>query len=70
MTQTETTIDVSTENHGSLFRFNIHTEAAQAWVDENVDAPGYLWMGKSFHVEPRYAEPIVQGMIDAGLEVN
>lgn len=73
-TQTENTVDVTVENHGSLFRFNLHTDAAREWVDENVQIPDYMRMGPgsgaSFHCEHRYAEAIAHGMRDAGLEVE
>lgn len=60
--------DVSVENHGSIMLFRLLTPAAQEWVDDNV-ADDAQFLGNGLAVEPRYAENLASGMIDAGLAV-
>jgi hypothetical protein len=60
--------DVELSFHGSINLIKPITEAAQDWIDENV-AEGALFFGRALAVEPRYADDIVEGMIDDGLAV-
>jgi len=60
--------DVLVENHGTIFMFRPQTEAAKAWVKENVQAE--QWLGNGFAVEPRYARDLAAGMLSAGLVVK
>lgn len=62
------TADVSIENHGSLMLFRLLTPAATDFVDENVSEDAQF-LGNALAVEPRYAQDLAQGMIDAGLAV-
>jgi hypothetical protein len=62
------TADVSIENHGSLFLFRLLTPAATEFVDENVSEDAQF-LGNALAVEPRCAQDLAQGMIDAGLAV-
>ena len=63
--------DVEVTNNGSLFTFRLLTDAAKAWVEENVHIEDYMWMGDStFHCEPRYAGDITNGMQAEGLVVQ
>lgn len=63
--------DVTVENHGTLCRFHLLSQAAKDWVADNVDAPDYMWLGGSiFHCESRYADDIVNGMQSEGLVVS
>lgn len=55
---------------GTLARITPLSSEAKEWVDENVDAPDYMWIGNSFHCEPRYLENLVLGMQDDGLTVS
>lgn len=61
--------DVTVENHGSIFLFDLHSEAAQDWWAEHVPEPGMRYCGKEV-VEHRYAEDIAEGMQADGLEVQ
>ena len=64
-------IDVTIHNYGSIVQFQLHTEEAREWVDENVQADDWQWSGRGFlNVEHRYAGHLADGMIDAGFEVN
>ena len=62
------TPDVSIENHGSVMLFRLLTPAATDFVDENVSTDAQ-YLGNALAVEPRYAQDLAQGMIDAGLAV-
>jgi hypothetical protein len=60
----KTQIDVQVENHGSVFTFAVLTEAARAWVDENVQLESWQWMGgcAAFAVDARFAWDLACGM--------
>jgi hypothetical protein len=65
-------VDVSIENHGSIFLFRLNTDAAGEWVDQNVDLPDYMLQGdgSAIFVEHRAARPLAAGMETAGLTVR
>jgi len=48
--------------------FRLLTPAAQDFVDETVSGDAQ-YFGGALVVEPRYAQALAQGMIDAGLAV-
>lgn len=60
-------IDVTVVNNGSIYTFNLHSENAQNWVEENVEVPDYMCSLNGFHCEARFFADIAQGMIDEGL---
>jgi hypothetical protein len=60
--------DVTVANHGSIFTFTPHSEAAREWITDNVDDDAPWWAG-ALAVEPRYARDLAAGMQAAGLEV-
>lgn len=62
------TPDVSIENHGSIMLFRLLTPAATDFVDENVSGEAQFFHG-ALVVEPRYAQDLAEGMIEAGLAV-
>lgn len=62
-------VDVTVENHGSLFLFHPQTDAGREWLTDNVDAEAQ-WFGGALVVEPRYARDLADGLLDAGLEVR
>jgi hypothetical protein len=53
---------------GSIVQVIAKTESAQDWIDDNVDAPNYMWNGRVLNIEQRFADPIIEGMIADGLE--
>lgn len=61
-------VDVSLFNEGSIVLFQLNTEAAREWVSEHVD-PAATWFGNSLVVDHRYVDDLVDGMLDAGLEL-
>jgi hypothetical protein len=62
-------VDVSVENHGSVFLFRLHTSAAREWVNDNV-ASDAMFFGDALAVEHRFAASVAAGMIQGGLEVR
>lgn len=61
--------DVQVQDEGSIIIFNLLTDSAQEWVDENVGGE-YQFFGKNgLVVEPRYASGLAEGMEQDGLEV-
>lgn len=64
------TVDISVADRGSIAIVNLLTPEARAWVDENVEVPDWGWMGLGFACEPRMVGDLVQGAMDAGLEVS
>lgn len=63
-------IDVSVENHGSIFVFQPRSERGRTWIDEHVEAEDWQWWGGGLVVEPRYARDLADGMLGDGLEVR
>ncbi len=64
------TADVTVHDGGTIFMFELNTEAARAWVQENVSLEAWQWMGDAFVVEHRYAGGLAEGMIEHGLRVE
>ncbi len=65
------TLDVTVYNGGSIFNFELHTQAAKDWVAENAQLESWQWTTlQSFAVEHRYAHDLAAGMIADGLAVN
>lgn len=69
METTQMKADFSIENHGSLMLFRLHSKAAISFVNENVSEDAQ-YFGNALVVEPRFAENLAQGMLDAGLAVR
>jgi hypothetical protein len=61
--------DIIIHDHGSICILNHFTDAGAEWCAEHLPDDA-LMMGDGIVVEPRYVGPIVEGMIDAGLEVG
>jgi hypothetical protein len=62
-------LDLVFENHLSIFLIRPVSFTGQSWLDENVGDEDTLTFGNAVVCEPRYVESILQGAIDAGLEV-
>jgi hypothetical protein len=56
--------------HSSIYLLTPHTPAARAWLDENVQAESYQFIGTSLAVEHRYIAEIVEGIRAAGMDVR
>jgi hypothetical protein len=63
--------DFTIRDEGSILLLTPHTEAARAWVSEHIGADnGYQPYWPTVLLEPRYFEPIYQGLTRSGLSVR
>lgn len=60
-------LDVRISDHGSIAILHPLTDAGKAWINEHLDGPESQWFGGGIAVEPRYMNPILQGMQDDGI---
>ena len=63
-------LDVQIENYGSIWLITPMTASARQWIEENVGAESWQWIGGRLDVEPRYIENLANGMQAAGLSVS
>lgn len=54
-------------DEGSVVGIKPLSEAAQDWLDENVQSGSWQWLGGTLWIDHRYADAIITGMIDDGL---
>jgi hypothetical protein len=56
-------------NHGSLFLLRPLDSIAKAWMNEHlpVDSPETQFWGEAIVIEPKYLEPIIEGILADGL---
>jgi len=59
--------DIRLRNEGNLILFEALSGAGRNWLEENTDG---TWFGPALVVEHRYAAPLAEGAIEAGLEVK
>lgn len=62
-------IDITVENHGTVFLFTPYTPAASDWIDKNVSDDSQ-WFGNSLAVEACYAQDLAHGMQQDGLNLQ
>jgi hypothetical protein len=62
--------DVEVVNEGTVSLFVLISEDARNWVEWNVEAEGYQFLGANLIVEHRYVGDIIAGMINDELEVE
>jgi hypothetical protein len=62
--------DVRVRNEGSIVMFTPVSDAAKTWFDENVHHEVWQWFGESLCVEWRYAEDLIEGLLNEGLIVG
>lgn len=61
--------DFSFSNHGTICILTAHSVAAQNWADENLPEDRTFWGRNGTVIEPRYADAILNGIVNDGLEV-
>ena len=68
-TSTKTEVDFKLENHGSLFLLRPLTSAAKDWMNDHLpmNSPETQFWCDGIVIEPRYAAPIVEGIVGDGL---
>ena len=57
-------------DHGSIITIRPVSEAARQWLDDNVAAEPWQWLGGALCVEPRCARDIDAEITDAGFEIS
>ena len=62
--------DIEVKNEGSVVLLIPMSSRGKAWIDDNLQLEGWQWYGNAAAVEARYADAIVDGMQDDGLEVQ
>lgn len=63
--------DLHFVNHGSIITCTPQTEVGKRWLDANVNAEPYMWMGQSLCIEGfRNAYDVAMGAREDGLEVD
>lgn len=62
-------MDFDFSNHGSICLLNPLTPAAKAWAEEHLPDDA-LTLGAAIVIEPRYVEPILDGIEADGLTVR
>ena len=59
-------VDLSFENHGSLFLIRPLSDAGQTWLDENIGDDAQVF-GNAIVCEPKFVEAIFRGATSEGL---
>ncbi len=54
----------------SVVQFHLLTKAARDFVNENVEAEGWQWLGRALCVDHGYADGLRELMLDNGLGVE
>ena len=55
-------MDFEVIDQGTIVQVIAKSEAATDWINENVDAPDYMWNGTVLNIEHRYADAIIGNM--------
>lgn len=61
--------DIRVHPEGTVVAISPETPAARQWIEENVQAEGWQWLGNMLVVDHRYALPLLRGAHDAGLVI-
>ena len=62
--------DFTTTNHGSIVVLNAISAEAERWCTEYLPIDTPLWGSNGYVIEPRYLEPIIDGIYADGLTVE
>jgi len=57
-------------DHGSIITIQPVSEAACEWLDDNVAAEPWQWLGGALCVDPRLAPDLVAEITQAGFEIS
>ena len=63
-------VDFQINDQGSIVGFTPLTEAAQAFLDDNVEYEPWQIMGNTLWVDHRYADDLRDGIVADGLMVD
>ena len=62
-----TQADFTVSHHGSVSLLQPLTPSARIWIKENI-TPDHLTFGSAVVIEPRYLEPILDGIVNDGMD--
>lgn len=63
-------MDATVEPQGSIVLIRPLTDEARDWLKDNVDRNSYQPYWPVVVAEPRYVEDLIDGMVEAGLQVT
>jgi hypothetical protein len=63
-------MDILIHNRGSMFGFQPTSDVGRTWIDENLQTEGWQWLGRTLYVDHRYADDILDGMVNDGLTIG
>jgi len=63
------TVDLRVHDHGSVIVVELVSDEARGWVRDNVEVPGWAWIGRGISVEPRLVDAFVAHAEAEGLKV-
>ena len=61
--------DFVVDDYGSIVGITPITPAARDWLDENVESEPWQWLGCTLNVGGRYANDLIEGMQEDGLQM-
>ena len=62
--------DLLIADHGTIITIRPLSEAARQWLDDNVVAEPWQWLGGALCVDPRCARDLANEIADAGFEIS
>ena len=62
-------IDFALADHGTIAVLTPKSAAARAWCEEHLPEDAQR-LGAGYAIEPRYADPILDGIAEEGLSVS
>lgn len=64
------TPDFTFANHGSVTLLTPVSDAAREWAAEHLPVEPWQMLGNAIAIEPRYADPILEGIDADGMTVG
>jgi hypothetical protein len=62
--------DIQIINSGSVVGFQPNTEAGRAWINDEVQAEPWMFMGRVLYVDHRQAAALIEAAICDGIIVH
>jgi len=62
--------DVHLSFHGSIMLLSPDTQAARDWIEAHIDTEEAQFWAGALAVEPRYLDPILEGLREDGLRID
>lgn len=61
--------DILIRDEGTIVALSPVTKRGRAWVDDNIQAEPWQWLGGALCVDHRLAQDIIEGMAGDGLRL-